>query len=732
MAIVYDEERRIFSLHTKKTTYQMMADGYGYLLHLYYGKKLDASMEYMITCFDRGFSGNPYDAGTDRGYSLDALPQEFPVLGTGDYRSTAFQVREENGCFGCDLRYAGYCIKDEKYALPGLPAAYGEGQTLEILLRDQRLGLEVTLLYGVLEECDVITRSVKVQKAAGEECGGKVYLEKVSSACLDFLYGQFDFITFYGRHAMERNLQRVRISHGKQSVGSTRGASSHQYNPFVILAGPETSEETGECYGASLVYSGSFSAEAEKDQYDQIRFVMGLSEEQFSYPLDKGEIFHAPEVVLSYSAEGFQELSCHFHQCVREHICRGRYRDRIRPVLVNSWEACYFDFNGEDIVRLAEQAAELGIEMVVMDDGWFGQREDDNSSLGDWEVNERKLGCTLSQLSDRVHEKGVQFGIWIEPEMVSQESRLYREHPEWALQIPGKKPVRARNQLVLDFSDSDVVQYIYDKICSVLRQGDIQYVKWDMNRSLADIYSGKTRQQGKVLYDYMKGVYSLLERLTAEFPDILWEGCAGGGGRFDMGMLYYTPQIWCSDNSDAIDRVCIQYGTSFGYPMSVMGAHVSAVPNHQTGRVTDLHTRGVVAMTGAFGYELDLGRLSEEEKEQVREQVAMYRRMAPLLQQGRYYRLSNPFEDSHGAWMVVDEDQKQALCSVVLLEKHGNMPVIYVRLQGLKEGAKYRDHATGAVYSGAALMAYGMPIPVGLGEYQSWQILFEEWEENRL
>lgn len=730
MAIVYDEERRIFSLHTKHTTYQMMADRYGYLLHLYYGQKLDASMEYMLTCFDRGFSGNPYDAGMDRSYSLDVLPQEFPVLGTGDYRNAAFKVREENGCYGCDLRYAGYCVKNEKYALPGLPAAYGErGQTLEILLRDERLGLDVTLLYGILEECDVITRSVRIENVSEDGFGGKVYLEKVSSACLDFLYGQFDFITFYGRHAMERNMQRVCVSHGKQSVGSTRGASSHQYNPFVILARSDATEEAGECYGASFVYSGSFSAEAEKDQYDQIRFVMGLSEEQFSYPLDRGESFCAPEVVLSYSAEGLNNLSYHFHQCVREHICRGKHRNRIRPVLVNSWEACYFDFEGEDIVRLAEQAAELGIEMLVLDDGWFGHREDDNSSLGDWEVNEQKLGCTLSELSRRIHEKGVQFGIWIEPEMVSEESRLYRNHPEWAMQIPGKKPVRGRNQLVLDFSNPDVVQYIYEKICAVLKQGDFQYVKWDMNRSLADVYSGRAKEQGRVLYDYMLGVYFLLERLTVEFPDILWEGCAGGGGRFDFGMLFYTPQIWCSDNTDAVDRVRIQYGTSFGYPLSAMGSHVSAVPNHQTGRVTDLHTRGVAAMTGAFGYELDLGKLSEEEKEQVREQIAMYHRTARLLQQGRYYRLSDPFTDSYGAWMVVDEQQKHALCSVILLEKHGNMPVIYVRLNGLKADGRYRDQATGAVYSGAALMAYGMPIPLGMGEYQSWQILFEEWEE---
>ncbi len=721
MAIVYDEKSQVFFLHTQNTTYQIKVDRYGYLLHLYYGKKMDVSMEYMLTYFDRGFSGNPYDAGQERGYSLDVLPQEFPVLGTGDYRNTALKVKEMNGCLGCDLRYDSHHIREGKYSIPGLPAVYAqEAQTLEILLKEERLGLEVALLYGVVEECDMITRSARITNVSGE----KVYLEKVSSVCLDFLFGPLDFMTFYGRHAMERNMQRTQVSHGRQSIGSTRGSSSHQYNPFVILAGADTTEDTGECYGVSYVYSGSFSAEVEQDQFQQIRFVMGLSEEQFSYPLHKGEVFYAPEAVLSYSGEGLSVLSHHFHQCIREHVCRGEYKNQARPILVNSWEACYFDFDGEAILRLAQQAAELGIEMVVMDDGWFGHRDDDNSSLGDWEVNERKLGCALSELSAKIHEMGLRFGIWFEPEMVSEDSNLYREHPQWAMKIPGKRPVRARNQLVLDYANPEVVQYIYEKIASVLHQGSIDYVKWDMNRSLADIYSGSTEEQGRVLYDYMLGVYSLLERLTAEFPHILWEGCSGGGGRFDMGMLYYTPQIWCSDNTDAVDRVRIQYGTSFGYPLSAMGAHVSAVPNHQTGRVTDMSTRGVVAMTGAFGYELDLGKLSEEDRQQVKNQVALYHRTAPLLQNGKYYRLSNPFGEEFGAWMVVDSQKESALLSVVSLETHGNLPVIYVKLRGLDAAGEYEAQDTGQVYSGAALMSCGMPIALRGGDYQAYQILF--------
>ena len=725
MAIIYNEEKRIFTLHTKHSTYQMKVDDYQYLLHLYYGKTIHSNMDYMLPYFDRGFSGNPYDADRNRTHSLDVLPQEFPVLGTGDYRAHACKIREENGCYGCDLRYAGYELAQGKYALPGLPAVYADqAETLAIRLRDERIGVEVTLFYGVLENIDVITRSVKVSNIGQE----KFYLEKISSVCLDFLYGRYDVISFYGRHAMERNVQRTAVSHGRQIYGSIRGTSSHQYNPFVILAQSETTEHTGECYGASMVYSGNFSAEVEMDQFDQIRLIMGLSEEQFSYPLDPEEEWYAPEIVLSYSAEGLGLLSHNYHQCIREHICRGKYKNQIRPVLVNSWEACYFDFDGKAIVELAGQAAELGIEMVVLDDGWFGKRNDDNTSLGDWNVNEEKLGCSLREISDQVHDKGVQFGLWIEPEMVSEDSELYRNHPEWALQIPGKKPIRGRNQLVLDFANSAVVQYIYEQISHVLQQSRIDYVKWDMNRSLTDIYSSSTVNQGKVFYDYMLGLYHLLDLLTTEFPDILWEGCSGGGGRFDLGMLYYTPQIWCSDNTDAIDRVRIHYGTSFGYPLSVIGSHVSASPNHQTGRETNMRTRGVVALTGAFGYELNLGKLSQEDRQEVKKQIALYHQTAPLLQNGRYYRLSDPFQEEYGAWIVVDADSSRALLSVVVLNIHGNMPVIYVKLDGLDQNHRYQDQETGKIYSGDALMAYGLPIPLELGNYQAYQMLLESVE----
>ncbi len=514
MAIVYQKEKRLFTIHTEHTTYQMQADRLGYLLHLYYGRRTEGSMEYLLTYADRGFSGNPHDAGTDRTYSMDALPQEYPVWGTGDFRSTALQVKQADGSIGCDLRYKSHEIQNGKYGLPGLPAMYQGGQdweTLEICLEDTAGGLTVTLLYGVLPVWDIITRAVKVENRGQDP----VYLEKVQSACLDFLSGQYDLIQFYGRHAMERNWQRTPVAHGAQVIGSRRGTSSHQYSPFVILAEREAGEENGVCYGMSFVYSGSFRAEAETDQYDQTRVMMGLQDEGFSYELGAGETFYGPEVILSCSCSGLGSLSRNFHKSIRHCLCRGEHQLSRRPVLVNSWEAAYMDFTGETLYEIGKQAAELGGEMLVLDDGWFGKRDTDDSGLGDWYVNETKLGGTLGELTDRINDLGLKFGIWIEPEMVSEDSDLYRAHPEWAFVIPGRKPVRGRNQLVLDFSRKEVVDYIFDSICRVFDSASIDYVKWDMNRSIADVYSaldhtGRTANPGQVLYRYVLSVYDFL------------------------------------------------------------------------------------------------------------------------------------------------------------------------------------------------------------------------------
>lgn len=724
MGIVFENEKRIFTLQTDHTTYQFQVDAYGFLLHLYYGKTIYGGMNYLLTYYDRGFSANPYDADQDRTYSMDALPQEFPTSGTGDFRSPALTVKNSDGTYSCDLRYKNHRITKGKYSLPGLPAVYAgenEAETLEILMEDSVTKVQAVLLYGVLPKYDIITRSVKIINQ-GEE---KIHIIKAASACLDFVTGDYDLISFYGRHAMERNFQRVPLSHGKQILRSRRGTSSHQYNPAMILTENDTTEEYGNCYAMVFVYSGCFKAEAEKDQFNQTRILMGLASELFSYPLGKGESFVIPETVLTYSSEGLSVLSQNLHRCFRNNLCRGKYKNEIRPILVNSWEADYFNFTGESLLKLGKEAAKLGIEMFVLDDGWFGERNDDNTSLGDWVVNEKKLGCTMGEFIGKIHDMGLKFGLWIEPEMVSEDSDLYREHPDWALQIPKRHPVRGRNQLVLDFSRKEIRDHVFDQICAVLDQGPVEYIKWDMNRSISDIYSSETKEQGKVLYDYMLGVYEFLERLMERYPDTLIEGCSGGGGRFDAGMLYYTPQIWCSDNTDAIDRLEIQYGTSFIYPASCVGSHVSAVPNHQTGRTTSLNTRGVVAMAGTFGYELNLGLLSKEEKEEIKTQVQKYKQYAPLIQQGDYYRLSNPQKDELSAWEFVSEDRRKALINVVMLKQHGNMTVNYVKMRGLIPEAFYKIEGHEQIYSGAALMQAGIPVPIESGEYLAYQSYVE-------
>ena len=718
MAIVWDPAHQTYTLHTEHTSYQLQIDRFGRLLHLYYGQRSEGCMDYLLTYADRGFSGNPYEAGDERSYSMDALPQEFPVQGDGDHRSPLLIVRDGAGTFGCDLKLRSHAVRAGKYALEGLPAVYADAEadgaeTLELRLENARLGLRVTLLYGVLPQLDVITRAAVLENAGS----GTLRVEKLQSACLDFVSGDFDLFCFHGRHAMERQAERRPLRHGAAVIGSRRGYSSHQYNPFVILADRETTETVGRCWAMQFVYSGGFRAEAELDQLGQTRLQMGLAEEVFSYPLRPGEKLVAPEVILSFSGAGLERLSHNLHCCIRRHVCRGKYRDAVRPLLLNSWEASYFDISGESLLSLAGEAKALGLELLVMDDGWFGERWDDRAGLGDWTANEKKLGCTLGELVERVNALGLKFGIWMEPEMVNEDSELYRRHPDWALAIPGEKPVRARCQLVLDLSRREVCEYLFDSICAVLDQGNIEYLKWDANRSVAEVFSHTADDQGRVLYDYMRGLYWILERLNARYPDLLIEGCSGGGGRFDAGMLYYCPQIWCSDNTDAIDRLTIQYGTSFGYPASAVGAHVSACPNHQTGRVTPFATRAAVAMAGTFGYELDLKKLSAEEREELRRQVAAFREDAPLVLDGLYYRLSDPAEELCCAWAFVSESGDRCLLSAVLQAYHGNMPPVYVKPRGLTPGAVYRDRESGALYPADALMDMGLPFPLPAGEY---------------
>jgi len=731
MPIAYDEQFRVITLHSDNTSYQMQIDDIGCLLHLYYGRRTEGILDYLPSRFDRGTSASPYEKADDRTYSLDFLPQEYPVQGAGDMRSPLLVVRDAQGTFGCDLRYVTHEIREGKYRLAGLPAVYADGdaddaQTLSVTLRDDRLKLEVELLYGVLPHLDILCRSAIIRNG-GED---SIVVEKAQSACLDFVHGCFDLISFPGRHAFERVPVRTPVEQLSLVVDSAKGSSSHQQNPVLLLADRDTTEESGRCWAMEFVYSGSFKGEVARDQYGQTRMQLGLSDQLFSYHLKPGESLIAPEVIMSYSQSGLSLLSYNLHRCLREHVCRGPWRDRVRPVLVNSWEAFYFDFDGERLVQFAKTAAKLGIELLVLDDGWFANRYDDRRSLGDWKVNEAKLGGTLSELIGAINGEGIAFGIWMEPEMVSEESDLYCAHPDWALVIPGKKPVLGRSQLVLDLSRPEVRDYVFEQICSVLDQGPIAYLKWDYNRLIIDIFSHGASDQGKVLYDYVLGLYSVLERVNNRYPDLLIEGCSGGGGRFDAGMLYYTPQIWCSDNTDAMDRLLIQYGTSFGYPCSVMGAHVSACPNDSTGRDVPLSTRAIVAEAGTFGYELDLNKLSESSQASVREQIAWHHRIAPLAQSGRYYRLSNPLVDPICAWEHVAEGGSQALVSVVIMEHHAYGTPRFVVPRGLTHGACYRDAETGKRYDADALMEMGIPLPLSMkqGDFRAYSYLLERIE----
>ena len=721
MAIVFDKENRLFTLCTKNSMYQMKADGKGILLHTYYGRKTDiCDYSYLIQRRDHGFSGNPDEAAGDRTYSTDTLPQEYSSFGSGDYRESALDIRYDNGTRTLGLRYEGYEIIKGKYSIPGLPAMYAdenEAETLVITLRDDVQDVRVKLYYGVVEDLDVITRSVSVENHGK----APVQLERVMSLCLDQPYGDWDWMTFYGKHEMERQLSRTPIHHGVQSVGSLRGASSHQYNPFVMLADKNATETSGECYGFSLLYSGNFLAAAEKDQFDQTRLIMGIHPENFEFLLKEGETFWAPEVMMTYSADGFEKMSNCYHKAVRENVCRGRFKLERRPVLINNWEGTYFDFTGDKLLEMAKEAASCGVELFVMDDGWFGKRDDDNSGLGDWQVNEKKLGCTLSELADRIHDLGMKFGIWYEPECISEDSDLYRAHPDWAFTVPGRRPTRGRNQLVLDFSREDVRNHIFDEMTKVLDKANVDYLKWDFNRSISDIYCAAlpADRQGEVPHRYVLGLYEFLDRLGKRYPDMLIEGCSGGGGRFDAGMLHYTSQIWCSDDTDTIERLKIQYGTSFAYPVSAVGSHVSACPNHQTGRFVPFETRAAVAMAGTFGYELDPAKLSEEEKTQIRGQIEEFKKYYDVIHFGDYYRLTNAMEEGpYAAWEFVSEDGNEALVSVVASRVRANDPGVRIRLRGLKENQMYL--VNGVEYPGGALMHGGILLEEAKKEYQSW------------
>ncbi|MCI8303842.1 MAG: alpha-galactosidase [Lawsonibacter sp.] len=723
--IVLDKKNKVFTLHTQNTTYQMKADQYNVLIHTYYGPRISGGdLSYLVRYADRACAPNPVEAGPDRTYSLNTIPQEYSTCGVGDFRLPSIELELPCGSCSADLRYTGFELRQGKYALEGLPAFRGtdkDAETLVLLLEDTAAQVKVELYYGVFEEYDLITRAVRVVNQGGQT----VRLRQCTSLCLDLLRTDLDLITFNGCHLMERSPDRAPLRSGVQGVGSVRGTSSHQHNPFVILCDHNADEDHGFCCGAMLLYSGNFQAQVESSQYSNARLVMGINPHQFCWTLEPGESFTAPEGALVCSPSGFGQMSRQFHRSIREHLIQDPFQGKRRPVLINNWEATYFNFDADKLVNFAKTAAPLGIELLVMDDGWFGKRDDDNSGLGDWTVNQKKLPGGLEALVPRIRELGMSFGIWIEPEMVNEDSQFYREHPDWAFRIPNRTPARGRNQLVLDFSRSDVRAHVYRQIKAVLSSADITYVKWDMNRSLSDVWSAAlpARRQGEVFHRYILGVYEMLDQLRRDFPYILIEGCAGGGGRFDAGMLCYTPQIWCSDNTDAIDRLRIQYGTSFGYPISAMGAHVSAVPNEANGRVTPIGTRGVAAMAGTFGYEMDPNKTSPEEKEAIKEQVAFFKEHYDLIQRGDYYRLTDPFQNGpYTAWEHVSPDRREALVSLVSGTIHAAAPFYTLQLKGLDPQLTYQVNGEG-IWPGDVLMNAGYPLPVFWNDYQSMQLL---------
>ena len=728
MAVRFDEKKNLFTLQTLDSTYQMKVDDHGVLLHTYYGAPADETdFSYLIGPEDRGFSGQPGDEKKDRTYSMDYYPLEYPVQGNGDFRVKALKAGFEGEVPALDLRFVSYELEKGKYSLPGLPALFeaeaGEVETLKITLKDRLEEIYVTLFYGVFEKKNVITRAASIENRSGKN----VTLKRALSLGLDFMEGDMDLIHFYGKHAGERQFERRNLPHGITEISSSRGTSSHHHNPFVILCDKDTTEDFGNAYGVSFIYSGGFKIQMEKDQVDGIRLVCGLDDEEFLWKLAPGETFVTPEAALSYSEKGLTALSDQFQKAYHANLIRSPWKDKKRPTLVNNWEATYFGFDAEKLLKIAGEAADLGLDMLVLDDGWFGKRNDDNSGLGDWFVNEKKLGCTMKELVDRVNALGLKFGIWLEPEMVSEDSDLYRTHPDWVLQIPGREPNRSRNQLVLDLSRKEVREYMKKFIDDTLSCANISYVKWDMNRSVDNVYSAAdpTLIQGAIRHKYVLGLYEVMEDMLTRHPDLLLEGCSGGGGRFDAGMLYYAPQIWCSDNTDAIERLRIHYGTSFGYPMSSVSAHVSVCPNHQNGRVTPFKTRCICAMQGSFGYELDLSKLSEEDKAEARRQITVYNENWELFQSGSYYRLNSPMENhDYTAWSYVSKDQRKASLSVIYTDLHGNPKPVRVKLKGLKKDASY--DVDGTVYTGTALMRGGLLIPKPSCNYDSYMVCIHE------
>ena len=712
MSIQFEEKSKSFILQTENSTYVIQLLREKFLSHVYWGAKIkEPVVEAMIKAAGRASFNATTDG--DREFSLDTMPNEYPAYGNSDLRMPAYQLQLENGSRITDLVYESYKIVTGKPALKGLPSVYTESDkeadTLLLTLKDALTGLRVILSYTVMKGYDVIIRSAHL-KNEGQQ---KLKLLRALSMSMDFDHCDYDLITLSGSWIRERHEVRRALVNGTQSIESRRGASGHSENPFMALVSKDAGEESGVAYGFSLVYSGNFLASVEVDQYKTARVAMGINPFDFTWELEAGEDFVTPEVVMVYSGKGIGEMSRTYHRLYRNRLARGRYRNAERPVIINNWEATYFDFTEEKLIELAKAAAPLGVEMLVLDDGWFGKRNSDNCSLGDWFVNEEKLPGGLNNLAKAINEEGLKFGLWFEPEMVSPDSELYREHPDWCLHVPDRYRNLGRNQLVLDFSRKDVQDAIIKMLSDILGSAAISYVKWDMNRNMSEIGSEllPANRQMETAHRYILGVYRVMEELITAFPEVLFESCSGGGGRFDPGILHYMPQNWTSDDTDPVERLKIQYGTSMVYPVSAMTAHVADSPSHQTGRVTPFEFRGNVAMAGNFGYELDATKLSDEVKEKIKIQIADYKRLRGIIQYGDFYRLLSPFKGNHTAWMFVSEDKKEAVVFFYRIMNIPNDALFRFRLAGLSEDLIYEIEGMEQEISGQQLMNYGLNIP---------------------
>ena len=703
--ITFDSENNIFYLNTDKTTYAVGILEEQILVHLYWGKKLFGKLD---KSWAFKFPHHHLSAVDVNDYSTNDLPLEYSTYGGADLRISSFEIHNSDCSNVTKLCYKGFDISNGKSKLNGLPATYCENddkvQTLTICLYDELKKITVFLIYSVFEEFDAITRNVRILNE-----GDKIDLNAVMSSTVDF-YGMpvSDLIHLDGTWARERHITRRQIVNGNQNIESRAGASSAYHNPFIAVCDKGTTENSGNVYGFSLVYSGNFVAGVEMNSFDTARVYIGINPAGFNWKLDKGETFQTPESVLVYSPDGIGGMSRIYHKLYRERLCRGKYRDSSRFVLINNWEATYFDFNEEKLIAIAEKARQIGVDTFVLDDGWFGNRVSDNSSLGDWQENPNRLPGGLGSLAEKINGLGMHFGLWFEPEMVSPDSDLFRKHPDWIIHTKGREPSIERNQCTLDLSRQEVCEFVYESVSSVLRRANIEYVKWDMNRYMSEVGSvGQSLdRQGEVAHRYMLGLYKILERLVTEFPNVLFEGCASGGGRFDPGILHYMPQIWTSDNTDAVERIFIQYGTSIVYPYSSISAHVSACPNHQINRTTPFEMRCNVALPGQFGFELDLNKCTESEIEFARETIIKYRELRDVFQKGNLYRLRSPFDsDMSVLEFVSDEKEKIALC-IYSKGIKPSAPEEFIRLDGLDTNAYYS--LNNEIYGGDYLMNKGI------------------------